>query len=430
MMAEFFSLFEPTLRVFGFIFQFWWIWLGPLSITLFLSVFRTYRQNIYKNAIEWTLFEIRMPREIEKSPKAMEQFLATVHGLYNAPNDIGERYWEGQVTLWYSLELVSLQGDIHFYIHTPSKYKKIIQANLYANYPTVEIEQAEDYMDQFPETFSGLQDQGYDLWGSELVLAKEDAYPIRTYLQFENIEEAMALDPIAGLLEVLSSLEPGENIAIQLIIRPTKDDWKIKAEKLVDELKHKGSKTIVGPIGEYTDRPIRTPGETDILKAIEANVAKSGFETIIRYIYMAHQSRINPDFGRRAITSAFNQYSAQNLNSFMRNPKITTDVRWPYFPWVLTKQRLLARKRRMFANYRKRVIPETTFISKLLTAHFLHLNMVQRVFVLNTEELATLYHPPTNIVLTGQLLDRVGSKKLGPPSGLPIFQQRRKEITE
>ena len=401
-------------------------WLAPSLVTLFVFTWLAWKRAIYKNSIEWTLLELRFPREIEKSPKAMEQFLAAIHGVRNEPSDFMDKYLNGEVTLWFSLEIISLEGEIHFYIRTPTKLRKIVEGNFYAHYPMVDLQEVSDYMDKFPPNVHSLYGQEQDIWGAEVQLVKDEAYPLRTYLQYENIEEAMAVDPIAGMLEVFSRVEKGENLCLQFLIRPATSAWRDKGETLVKKLKTEGQKTIVGPIGEYTDRPIRTPGETQLLKAIEDNVSKSGFETLIRYIYIADVNSMNKDFARRSILSAFNQYSVQDMNSFRRNPHPTTDVKWVYFPWVFVSRRLEARKHRIFYNYRHRKMPEESDLSKILTAHVLNLNFSQRVFVLNTEMLATLFHPPTNIVLTGPIIDRMTAKRMGPPQGLPIYQKDKK----
>jgi hypothetical protein len=40
---------------------------------------------------------------------------------------------------------------------------------------------------------------------------------------------------------------------------------------------------------------------------------------------------------------------------------------------------------------------------------------------MNVEGLATLFHPPTSVVLTAPHIRRVESRKTGPPAGLAIF---------
>jgi hypothetical protein len=426
-MSSFGGLFEPVVNVYLWIFSLWWIWLAPTTVTLFVFTWLAWKRAIFKENIKWLLLEIRIPREIDKSPKAMEQFFASIHGLRNAPSDFIEKYIEGEVSLWFSLEFVSLEGEVHMYIRTPEKHKKFVTGYFYAHYPTVELEEVADYMEKFPGSISELYANGYNLWGSEIVLTKEDAYPIRTYLQYENMEEAMALDPIAGILEILTRLGAGENLLFQILIRPASPDWKERGEKLVMELKTKGQQKIVGPAGEYTDRPIRSPGETETLKAIEQNISKSGFETLMRYMYVSDGTVFSHDFARRSIVSALNQYAALDLNSFVRNFKVATDVKWMYFPHVFNKRRLEARKHRIYNNYRFRSMPEESGLEKIFSAHILNLNFAQRVFVLNIEELATIFHPPTKLVLTSQLLERSPSARLGPTIGLPIFEDEIKK---
>ena len=46
-------------------------------------------------------------------------------------------------------------------------------------------------------------------------------------------------------------------------------------------------------------------------------------------------------------------------------------------------------------------------------------NFWHKYAILNTEELATLFHPPTDVVITTGLMDRVESKRVAPPAELP-----------
>ena len=72
----------------------------------------------------------------------------------------------------------------------------------------------------------------------------------------------------------------------------------------------------------------------------------------------------------------------------------------------------------MWKKYRERHMPLASFFTHLTTSK----TIAPSVFVLNTEELATVYHYPSNLVLTGPVIKRVESKKVGAPAGLPIFK--------
>ena len=74
--------------------------------------------------------------------------------------------------------------------------------------------------------------------------------------------------------------------------------------------------------------------------------------------------------------------------------------------WFLDERRLYIRKRRIFRYYSKRWFP-----------------LFPRPggsYVLNTEELATLYHFPGRIVAPAPAVPRIEAKKGEAPPGLPV----------
>ena len=56
-----------------------------------------------------------------------------------------DKYRKGKVRDWFSLEMVSIEGQIRFFIRTSAIYKNVIEAQLYAQYPDVEIYEVPDY---------------------------------------------------------------------------------------------------------------------------------------------------------------------------------------------------------------------------------------------------------------------------------------------
>ena len=424
----FIELFEPVLDVFLLILKWWWIWAPPLSVAIFMSVFLSHQQAVYISEMPWTFFEMKIPRELDRSPKAMEHFLTSIHALRNSPGDFLDKYQSGEVTLWFSFEIVSFGGEIHFYIRIPEKHKKPFMANFYANYPTVELEEVDDYMAQYPQNFDTLYHQGSDVWGAELELDLSDVYPIRIYEDFEDIEESLDIDPFAGVLEILTKCDPNEFLAMQILIRPVEETWKDRFEKALSEVKDKNKKIVEGPAGLYESQEIRTPGELQQIKSIENKLDRPAFETTIRYMYITTQESMDgahKEFARRSFTGALNQHISGSHNKFKRNRFTTTDVKWTYPPYVFNDARLEARKRRIYSNYRLRKMPPETKTALFLSSHIFHKNLAPSLFILSTPELATLYHPPTKAVLTNQLIQPMSSRKLGPPSGLPIYEGNR-----
>ncbi len=412
------------------------------------------RQSFYKEAIEWVVLEIKIPREVEKTPRSMEQFFMNLHGLMNAPNDFMEKYFDGEVTLWWSMEIASFGGEVHLYIRTPKKHKKVTEAALYAQYQSVEIYEVEDYMDSFPRETREVYKKGYNIFGSEIILRKDDFYPIMSYENFELDKNEMALDPISALIEVLANIHKEEIVFLQFLIRPTGTEWQEAGKKIVEELtlkkKEKNKKSGFGggfhewfknffwaPIehpswlGEKEIKEEKfefgmfklTPGEADTIKAIEKSLSKQGFDSLIRYLYYSPNSIFSTNFARRGLLGALNQYASQNLNSFRSNYSVETRTKWIYYPYVFVKQRVEAKKQRVLYNYQNRKFPEKLAFGKFFTSHIFNFNNKSKNFILNTAEIATLFHIPTETVLTAPHIKRAESKKMGPPAGLPIFKE-------
>ncbi len=425
-----------------------------MPIFLFYTAYGLWLKFIRQKFVqktEWVLLEIIPPAEVKKTPRAMEQFFAGLHGTQSGPN-WKEINIQGSVQRWFSLEIVSQSGEIHFLVRAPAIFRNLVEAQIYAQYPEAEINEVDDYIYSVP---SDIPSEDYDLWGTELVLTKEDAYPIRTYTAFEKdvVLEEQRIDPLASLLEVMSKLRQGENIWIQTLIRPVRDDWKKEAEKLRDQIlgrvekKSPGifsqevsalteetrkniSHLITGVPGagdekkeEKKSNPLdlMTKGEKDAITAIEENISKIGFEVIIRFLYLAPTdifSRANV----AAVMGCYKQFSTQNLNGFKPNLKITTMIDYE----IQGKHKREAyRKKKVFEDYKKRDFVLQSNVIKYLKPAFFEkwpiLNWFfvrSQPFVFNIEELATIYHLP-GMMVKAPLSPKVEAKKGEPPARLP-----------
>ena len=404
--------------------EIWWLWGAILSGWLFVSLWLAWRQLQFKTGTVWTLLEVKLPREIKKSPKAMEHVLTNITTLRNVQGNPREKWWDGEITQWFSFEIVSFGGEIHFYIRTPSRHAAFIKSNVYAQYPDLEVEETDDYTDRLPATTRDVYEGGYNLWGAEMFLAKGDGLPIRTYMQFESIEEEQNLDPIGSLLEVLSKLNKEEIVLLQILARPADPvTWPQKIKDAAMKFREETKAVMKGPLGEEYEIFTRTPGETEKMKQIEAKGFKPAYEVLIRYVYLAPQSIYNVNFAKRGVRAAFSQYSAPNLNYFSANVRTWTQAWIWAWPHIFPKRILEGRKQRMWLSYRERAFPAETFMGKLTQFHIFTSSFTQKYSILNVEELATIFHPPSAAVLTQPLIKRVESRKLGPPAGLPIYKE-------
>ncbi|MCK4591966.1 hypothetical protein KAT63_00830 [Candidatus Parcubacteria bacterium] len=409
----------------------WWWFFTPLVLwPIFELAWISYVQEKHIRNIKWKLLEVKIPKEIEKRPKTMEEFFSAIYSTFDVIIDtLYDVYLEGIVDIWFSLEIVSIEGDIHFYIRTPVKSLEMVESQIYAQYPEAEIKEVEDYVTDVPDD---IPSKDYELWGADMKLNKEDAYPLRIYKEFEDPASGEFVDPISNIVEGVSKLQKGEQLWIQILIRAVGDDWKKEADSLVlkligrkDNKNKKGEgffSLIVSEIvdlGRYTilgffspqsliekeDKKEKkeeismmlhlSPGEKDVVTAIENNTRRPGFETDIRWIYLSKRDIFDKTKGNAIAFSYFSQFGSQDLNSFAPDGKTKTSAY--YF---LTEYRKALKKRKILRRYKKREFD-------------------QRSYVLNTEELATLFHFPT-IEVKAPVAPRVEAKKGKPPAELPI----------
>jgi hypothetical protein len=407
-----------------FLLLFWWLWLFFILIPIINSLWLFWRQELFKRGIKWVLLELRMPRMLEKSPQAMEQVLKGLHSLRNSAGDVREKYWDGEVTVWFSLEMVSFSGEIHFYVRGQKKQRNLIEAAFYSYYPDLDIAEVDDYLDAFPQTIPEMYSRGLDMWGTEMLLARDAAYPIKSYEDFESEADDKKFDPISVFLEILGKLKAGEIVGIQLLIAPADADWHKGFKKLLEDIRKPPTTKMPAHGDEEGEREVtvaRTPGQTEILEKVEANLSKPAFDTLIRFIYMSPIETYYDSFARRGLSGAFNQYASLNLNSFKQNRAVGTRAQIWNWPHAYPKQRVEYRKQRLLLNYLKRDVPLETWWGKFITSYPKNFNFHSMRCKMTTESIATLFHPPTAVVLTAPHMKLVESRKAGPPSGLAIF---------
>ena len=158
---------ETIVAIQQWILSFWWLWLFLVFSFLAKELWLAYVQEYYKRAMRWTMLEVRVPRELRRSPRAMEQIFSSIHGLRNTPSNPKEEWWDGEVTMWFSCEVVSFGGELHFYLKVPEKHRNLIEAAFYAQYPDVDIsEVSEDYIRRLPQSYPKLQKHIYYFFSS------------------------------------------------------------------------------------------------------------------------------------------------------------------------------------------------------------------------------------------------------------------------
>lgn len=341
------------------------------------------------------VLEIKVPKDIsiketQTAPLAAEHMFASLHGLLREDYALQEHF---------TFEIISTINGIKFFAIVPSDIQHFIESQIYAQYPMAQINIVEDYVpDLIPENNYGI---------AHISLLKDQIFPIKTYRDFE-------VDPLSAITSALSQVGPKDKLGIQFVIRPVPDIWQPDGYKYVKEVTMgtpaKESSTFFNMISHIFKEianafldvvpnllgavqtptgptPVfKAPSSADLtsgqeleLKAIENKLSKMGFEVNMRFFaYSPDQRTI--DSHLRAMGASMSQFSTAHLNGFASTIYTNLDEAANDF------------KHRIFRG--------------------------DEAFVLNIEELASIYHLPSSKVETPNI-EWVLSKKSEPPQNLP-----------
>ena len=365
----------------------------------------------------YILLEITPPKNLQKTPEAMELFLGSLYQTGGDPKGILSKYTDGSCRPWFSLEIISIDGAVRFFIWSRANFMDMIETQLYSQYPDIEIidRTGNDY-----STDIKWDPENYQYWGCNFIKTSASHLPIKTYAAHGLAgggKEESKVDPITPVIELLGSLKSGEQIWFQILVRAhTKEIVKPGTKNEMVDWKHEAGLDLIKrtkrDVKMDKDKPVNpallqlTKAEKDAVEAIENNISKLPFDCGVRAVYIAktdvfRQSMI------AGINGAFRQYGSPNLNGFstVGAPKPTK------FKWQdKNGEKLLSQKKKILGEYQHRsfFIPE-----------YIPYGAKLKPFVMTTEELATIFHLPGNVSRT-PTLSRVQAKKVEPPANLPI----------
>ncbi len=411
-------MFEPYIQFFHnssvqltlkFLYYTSFVWVPGILVFILSELWIAYKRAKFFTAQSYLLLEIKVPRDMFKSPRAMELFL---NNLYQTGGEATwyDKYWKGQVRPSFSLEIVSIDGGVHFFIWSRKGYRNLLESNLYSQFPGIEVYEVSDYT--LPVSYDPAT---VGLWGTEFKLNKPDSYPIRTYIDYgmdKDPKEEYKVDPITPLIEFLGSLKKGQQAWIQIVLRAHKaEDKDPKTGKMVDLRWEKGAKVEIKKIfdeikdkeedGKTIKGRLPTDGEKEIISALERSVSKPGFDVGMRVIFTAPKDIFDANY-IGGLIGGLTHFNSNTLNGF--KPDRATGARVKY-PWQFIKIKGVDfEKQRMLDAYKRR-------------AYFYN-EFKRPYFILNTEELATIYHFPGGVAGTPTFV-RIASKKAEAPSNLP-----------
>src|SRR3989344_4459607 len=163
----------------------WWIF-APLFLAIELKTLYKWWMNwdYGYSKTKWVMLEIIPPKEVLVPLKAMEDVFATMWGPLIDHPSWREIFCTGSLdyyTDWMSWEIVSIEGQLHFYVRVTAGHRPSLETTLYGHYPELEIHEVDDYTKNVPHN---MPNEEWDVYGEDFILGTDQVYPIKTYEKF------------------------------------------------------------------------------------------------------------------------------------------------------------------------------------------------------------------------------------------------------
>lgn len=243
----------------------------------------------------------------------------------------------------FSFEINASDGIIRYYALVPYELVDIVKQAIQSAYPTARVEERPEeniFTNATTDTISG----------AELSLEKDYYLPIVTY-------EDSRRDASMAILNALSALNKKEGAAVQILFRPADKNWASNGKQRIKNIQtgsQTTTKTTGAGIGQFVIDVIRAPFEvpemhekTEVVEqtttvdqneisAISEKLRYPAFETLIRIIAAA-DNKVRSEAVVGSIVSAFSQFNSPELNGFKVNffkdmRKFASDYSFRFFP--------------------------------------------------------------------------------------------------
>ena len=306
-----------------------------------------------------------------------------------------------------AFEIIASKGLVHYYVAVPHVLIDVVQQAVSAAYPAARLEEVEEH-NLFSKTgkISGTI-------GGEFTLKKQFAYPIATYQESKR-------DAMRALLNALSAAGRDDGVGIQVLFRPAPDGWEKNAQFVANKIrKDKGKKSSGGGLsGAIAPKDILealwkapeakevkpedkqlTSMEQATVDAIDEKTRHPGYEVLIRVVASSNMSARAQGLMKNVVAS-FALFDAPGKNGF----KFATTKNVEQFV--------------------------TSFIFRFFPQDI-------RSNILNSVEMATLFHLPDQKNIPTSQVQRQATKQVDGPHqvldegfllGYNVFRGVKKEI--
>lgn len=287
----------------------------------------------------------------------------------------------------FSFEIVSSKGFVYFYAAVPVAMVEVVKQAVVSAYPSARLEEVAEH-----NIFSPVGKISGTI-GGELTLKNDFAYPIATFQDLKR-------DAMLSLLNSLATLDKEDGVGIQILMRPAHEGWTKTASGIASK-KRKGKDgkkgaalaggwlrqlavALVKPpedkVGGGSDGPQLSSLEQATLDAIDDKTRHQGFEVLIRVVASSNISQ-KADAILRNVVASFSLFDAPGKNGFKYTP--AKDIE------------------RFVTAYILRFFPQENNRN-----------------ILNSVELATIFHFPDQRSIPTSQLERQGSKQVDGPRNM------------
>jgi hypothetical protein len=298
------------------------------------------------------------------------------------------------------IEIVAIKGFVHFYAVVPLPLIAVVEQAVTSAYPNARLEEVADHNIFSPVgKISGTS-------GGEIVLKEPYAFPIANYQEIKR-------DTMQSLLNSLSSLQNEDGVGIQILFRPAKSDWAKHAKGIASKKRKGTDKKSSGwdMVKNIASAPAKAPEykapeekplsalDQSIVDAIDEKTRSAGFEVMIRVVTSADQHQRAQTILSNVVAT-FSLFDAPGRNGFKFIP--AKDIE------------------RFVQGYIMRFFPQESEKN-----------------ILNSTELATLFHFPDQKSIPTTQLSRQQSKQTDGPRnvsdrgmvlGYNVFRGSKKRI--
>ncbi len=282
-----------------------------------------------------------------------------------------------------AFEIIARGGLVYYYAVVPTVLTDVVKQAIAAAYPTARLEEVAEH-----GVFSQVGKMSGTI-GGEFTLKKDFVYPIATYMESKR-------DASRALLNAISASTREDGIGIQFLVRPAREGWTKSSIYKADQItKNKGKRT--GLAGLLAPKDImealwKPPEQKDVkpeekqlnaveqaaIEAIQEKTRYPGFETLVRVVVSSNTSARSQALMQN-IVAAFALFDSPSFNGFKYTAAkdieaLTTAFIFRFFPQEVVNN------------------------------------------ILNTVELATVFHLPDQNSIPSTKVERQMSKQVDGPT--------------